>query len=75
MKLRHKAIWEELGSFSLIFNNSIKTSTNFMRYFIFTNSFAELNDWRITIMAVMAKILFAMCTAVFAFNLYQNLHH
>ncbi|MGD0142439.1 MAG: hypothetical protein ABSC92_04715 [Rhizomicrobium sp.] len=60
MRSRHKEMWERSGNFSLLLNNSIQNSTKFLRYFIFSNSYAELNDRQIAALALAAKGIFAL---------------
>jgi hypothetical protein len=75
MKSRHKEMWERSGSFSLLFNNSIQNSTKFLRYFIFSNSYAELNDQQIAALALAAKGIFTLAAILLAWNLYIVFNH
>jgi hypothetical protein len=73
MKARHNEVWKKLDSFSLFMNNSMSSTTKFLRYFIFTNSFFELDDVQITLLTFACKLLFAVCAFLFAFEFYLTM--
>jgi hypothetical protein len=69
LKSHHNEAWERLGRFSLFFNNSISGSWKFLRYFIFSNTYKELDDLRLNMLVLMVRILFAVFAILFIWNL------
>lgn len=65
LKARHGGTWEKLGRFTLFLNNSISGGWKFLRYFIFSNAFRELEDPVLNRLAFAAKALFAIFSVFF----------